>query len=432
MRALPTILYPNHDELSQAMFFDDSMAYGLPEGNAIFYSIRDGNWNDRSIWETVGNSGVNGLPSASDVVYVRHSVKVDAPSSIINVSIKHLFVSGILTADAATVSNAFNILGNIQCVGTIDFTGSNIVLNLFGTNNYIANFTKGSSSIVYSNVKDQPLMPVNYNIIQVLPFGVKYATGNLVADTIYIGVNAANNITDSVILDLGSNSLVAGSINISSKSSGGTRGQLKKSVPGGSVLITGSLFLGNSTSGTAIDFTGSNTDVELQGGISATNYTPNTLKSGTGLWKFTTNNQLWTCTTLSGGQGFTIDAPILISGAISLKLEGGNFYAALFKGIIDGDNAASTLINAKNYNPGTNYQATTQPMATGILDCSSFANVWKYNKAGNQEIKGTTYDTLELGGSGVKKLMGNVTVLTAYSLTGTATVDLNGYTLTTP
>ena len=69
-------------------------------------------------------------------------------------------------------------------------------------------------------------------------------------------------------------------------------------------------------------------------------------------------------------------------------------------------------------------------MQTGILDCSSFTNTFKYLRAGNQDIKGGTYSKLELGGSGVKKLMGDVTVVTAnYTLSGTATVDLNGHIL---
>jgi len=79
------------------------------------------------------------------------------------------------------------------------------------------------------------------------------------------------------------------------------------------------------------------------------------------------------------------------------------------------------------------YFLTVVPSHTHKL--SAAANIWRYDKAGNQDIKGTTYRTLEFGGSGVKTLLGNVVVNTtaggSWSITGTASINYNGFTITT-
>ena len=74
-------------------------------------------------------------------------------------------------------------------------------------------------------------------------------------------------------------------------------------------------------------------------------------------------------------------------------------------------------------------------MTTGVLQCNNGANTFKYNMAGDQDVTGGTYRTLEFGGSGVKTLQGNVVVNTtaggSWSITGTASINYNGYTITT-
>ena len=74
-------------------------------------------------------------------------------------------------------------------------------------------------------------------------------------------------------------------------------------------------------------------------------------------------------------------------------------------------------------------------MVTGQLQTNNAANTFKYNRAGVQDVKGGTYRTIEFGGSGVKTLLGNVIINTtaggSQSTTGSASVNLNGFTITT-
>ncbi len=73
-------------------------------------------------------------------------------------------------------------------------------------------------------------------------------------------------------------------------------------------------------------------------------------------------------------------------------------------------------------------------MLVGILQCDAAANTFKYNRAGNQDVLGGTYRTLEFGGSGVKTLLGdvfvNVTAGGSWSITGTASINYNGFSIT--
>lgn len=198
----------------------------------------------------------------------------------------------------------------------------------------------------------------------------------------------------------------------------------------GSMLFIGYLYIRGT-----IAFTG-NPTVELRGGI-LHGGSPNVVNMGTGIWTFTTNNQnIWS-------EGFSIvdyPATFIISGAITVTALNVTSTTYIFSGSINGNNAGSTLVNQMVTGfgggfVGIHYRGTTQPMDTGILDCNSAANVWFYDRSGNQDVKGTTYRILEFGGSGVKRLMGNVIVNTtaggSWSITGTATIDYNGFSITT-
>jgi len=167
-----------------------------------------------------------------------------------------------------------------------------------------------------------------------------------------------------------------------------------------------------------------NTYIEFRGGLTIGGYEIIIdALGGTSSLNFTTNNQTW-----ANNCSQQFDCPVNISGAITITHTGGN--GAILTGVLDGDNANSVFDN-RTTNTGLKYRNSTQPMATGILETNAATNTWKYDKAGNQDVKGGTYRTLNFGTSGVKKLQGNVTVPTAtYTVTGTATVDLNGYILT--
>lgn len=210
---------------------------------------------------------------------------------------------------------------------------------------------------------------------------------------------------------------------------------------GGPVTITGTLTGISTTAATFIGLltiTGTisltNSTFECRGGITGGSVSALILNYNI---EFTTNNQTIDGNTINLGSTFTFNGTILISGSISV-LAGTHlptFTAMYFKNSLNGNNPSATFINklsGSGTNKGLHYAGATQPMATGVLDCSTYANTFNYDLAGDQEVKGTTYSTLILAGSGVKKLMGNVVVTVSYQLTGTASIDLNGFTLTTP
>lgn len=195
---------------------------------------------------------------------------------------------------------------------------------------------------------------------------------------------------------------------------------------GGNTLIQGAVLLEGS-SGT-IDTNGF--ILECQAGIGGG------LISGSGSLLLTTNNQVFGT---AAGSNSSTSVNILISGAITVSTPSTNVVMTI-TGILNGNNAASKF---ENKNPAigyTAYQNAQEPMQTGLLECNTAANIWRYDRNGAQDIKGGTYRTLQFGGTGagnVKKLLGNVVINAtaggAWSIIGgsSATIDYNGFTITT-
>lgn len=196
---------------------------------------------------------------------------------------------------------------------------------------------------------------------------------------------------------------------------------------GGSVLFKGALqgVNGVSAAGGVVDFSVGNPLVECRGGIYFVNNGTDAIKTGTGTWTFTTNNQVIDWNAGSGG-AMIFSCNVLISGAIILSLN----RVVTFNQSVDGNNASSRLLVGTN-TPTITYNAATRPMVTGLLDTSTNLNTWIYGNS-NQDIKGNTYRNLTLNGGGTKTLQGNVSVQNTYTLTAPATLNNNGFTLTNP
>lgn len=165
---------------------------------------------------------------------------------------------------------------------------------------------------------------------------------------------------------------------------------------------------------------------ELKGGITSSSRPYLVISSGTLL--FTTNNQNFYVGTVNANMTIT-------AITVTTSYNNGENNIITMNGVLDGP---GTFVNGNSGAIATShfdYKNASQPMSLGTLNCDSIANIFKYNMAGNQDVKGTTYRTLEFGGSGVKRLMGNVVVNTtaggSWSITGTATIDYNGFTITT-
>ena len=196
----------------------------------------------------------------------------------------------------------------------------------------------------------------------------------------------------------------------------------------GSIQFRGLLTLINPVNINLINFSG-NPAIELQNGISYDNPFSPFPSLGSGGLTLTTNNQSISGIRASGTA--IINSNITISGAITVTAGSPTLYVDI-SGVLNGNNAGSTF---DNRSLSLSYTNTTAPMAIGVLTTNAAANTFKYNKAGNQDVKGGTYRTIEFGGSGIKTLLGNVVVNVTggggQSTTGTASVNLNGFTITT-
>lgn len=187
---------------------------------------------------------------------------------------------------------------------------------------------------------------------------------------------------------------------------------------GGNILFVGYFTMYGAQ---LIDFSG-NPSVEFRGGGTFETFLVAAHHVGTGVWLFSTNNQVI--------NGFNEPFPfnnVLIANDVEVSVQSAPI---AISGTLTGGNSNSKLINKG----GIVNKMASEMMPIGILDVNSNANSVVYNRSGNQDVKAGTYRTLEFGGSGVKKLLGNVVVNTtaggSWSITGSATIDYNGFTLT--
>lgn len=201
----------------------------------------------------------------------------------------------------------------------------------------------------------------------------------------------------------------------------------------GTITFTGKCYLGN-TFNVSIDFSVGNPDVTIGDDMTCLNFAYTSLKTGSGIWRFTKNNStVGAGLDVSMTTNIQLDADLRIAASTNI-----NFYINPLN-IVSGKRIKITnkingeAASAKMTLTGITqliYEGADCPMSTGDLDASSTDTLFNYARAGNQDVKGGTYGNLTFSGSGTKKLLGNVTVTGTYSLEGSASVDLNGYTLT--
>jgi len=327
---------------------------------------------------------------------------------------------GIINGDSA--NSKFVVVNNLILAGT------NITPMAIGIFDHLTNST---SNIWYISNVDQTLPYTTYNLLTIGGVGTKTLSGNTtINSTLYVQSTGDNTTKfECSTYDL----TVSGETRID--------GTFSKN-GAGNLLFIGSLIVCYTTNNqNAYLLLSGNPNVEFRNGfIQAPAYAffrDNSLNSGTGIWKFITNNQNFNLRSWNSIQN--INAKILISGTITVTFgnaTGLYFQNIIFNDTIDGDDILSKgLINTSSV---ITYNSAIQPMITGILDTSTNANTWVYGNS-NQDIKGgpTTLDkqvyrNLTLNGGGTKTLQGYVSVLNTYTLTSPAVVNNNGYTLTNP
>jgi len=376
--------------------------------------INTGNYD----WNGGWNSGTG------DWVFTTNNQSFIAPNGYAANSTCRFIVSGSITV-TYTGGNAHLFANKINGTtvsstwinqGTMNFTGTEITPMATGVFDYL---TSTNSQLSYLTAGTYNLPYTTYQSLRIDGTGARSLIGNTTINGNLLMYENTLRSLECSTFDLS----VLGATQIN--------GVIRKT-GAGNILFVGNVLFGGPGGGPGstgtFDFSG-NPNVEFRGGITAGTYgTYQFLNTGTGQWKFSINNQTFQFG--SAVNSFNITCTILIDGAITLSIVNRDSAVYFpFTNTINGNNANSKLLvlaSAVVY-----YNASTQPMATGILDTSTNLNTWIYG-SGSQDIKGGTYRNLTLSGGGTKTLQGNVSVQNTYTLTSPATLNLNGFTLTNP
>jgi len=361
----------------------------------IWYTIKDGNWSDPTIWMGNGKRKHN-VPQVGDDVYVNDNVTMDT-----NIHVNNLYISGTLKG-TSLLGVSITIDGDCQVTGSglidLSLQYNNLILN--GYNNIIppAGFVGGSySTVTYNAPNYQTLLNLPYNNLTTQN-GFKYQSCDIIIGGNF---NQQSNY-DCGVYDLTVNgSSTIGTVGYCSFYKTGT----------GNLLFVG-----------AVDFEGNvnlsgNPDIEFRNGFTIHTYS---LISGSGTVTFTTNSQTINCSAYLGG---TWNANIIIQGAITVTLIGGSAFQV--NNTINGTVSTSTFNNSGVLYLGYN----STPMSTGIFNHQyTSTSTLGYVFNGAYTLPYSTYSGLFIAGTGTKTLSANTTVGQAFSNNGY--LECNGFDLT--
>lgn len=409
--------------------FTNNANSGFPniQQREVFYSIRDGNWNDPTTWVTASGR-VGKFPSSTDDVYVRNVVTF--PNAIGSFSCNNLNIRGTLNCVPGTYGSLV-VYGNVNCTGSglINFpvTGGNIwYFYLLSNNNLIDKdkYIVGSSvATSYSGAIDQDVLDLNYTILHVASFsGTKYLRRDLTVDRLILdngggGQSSAN--------------LECGAFNLTVNGTSFIRGVALSKNNTGNLLFIGNVESRGITGPLgyrSLNLTG-NPDVEFRGGIGATTNSLS-IYSGTGTWRFTTNNQSFTGLNVGGGFTSPLDCPIIIANGITLTIAG-TVGGISFGNYVNGEGATSRLLmgSGASLNFATQVAAENS-MTTGLYDFTTNANTIYYsgNYSATIPSRFPTFHSLYVGGTGTKTFGINTTL--NGNLTSNGNLDCGIYNLT--
>ena len=413
--------------------FTNNADSGFPkiQQREVFYTIKDGNWNDITIWQTAsGRVGI--FPTANDDVYIRNVVTFNLS---VTLTINNLFVSNRLNFNVSNgyiaIINTFNVHPN----GLVDLTGAgaNTGIYLQSNNNFCNKncfipSTNSTSIIFYSSFFEQNILDLNYHNLTIgiigAISGTKYLTSNLsIAGNLFVGGILLGN---EIVLECGQYNLIVNGTTT-------TQGKLSKAAEGNL------LFIGNS--GGKFELTG-NPNVEFRGGLNIQNTIgASRLTLGNGIISFTTNNQT------INGTGRTTDTTlwyeiqnVVIGDGITLTNSANTL--AIFN-YINGSDSLSKLVNNGVTLVFPTQASAENSMTTGIDDFTTFVNTIQYGGNYSATIPSyfTNFHNLTISGTGTKTLgvnttlNGNLTLSTSGSLqcstfdltvTGTTTIGGGG------
>lgn len=393
LKSFPQPLYSKPVKMTDI----SSFAWFTQQTQEILYTVKNGNWNDPLVWQTV--SGRPGrVPIATDDVYIRHTIQTNLGLNAAY-TVNNFFVSatGYLQFTGSGGTATLNVNGNIQSVGTIDMLGGQFgVLILSGSNNSIqkSTFLTGTSTglVTYSGNK-QAILNLNYDRLAINGSNQYFVSDLSIKENLSIGSTVEIN---------GFNLTVNGTTVISGKLVASGAGSL---LFVGAVTLSGTLFLSG------------NPSIELRNGLTSSGGI-NSITSGTGTWSFTTNNQ-----TLSLSLPVNFLSPLLISGAITLNNVSTGSGSTEISNSLDGNNASSAFVNKGILNVNTQ----TVMMATaGTVNFTGFTNTVNYIYTGSGNIDKAAFTNLGISGGGTKTLTADTTASGTFILSS-ATLELSTF-----
>ena len=409
---------PLYDSGNSGVKLTNNADSGFPKPNIgeTFYSIKDGSWLNTNTWQTAsGRVGL--LPTINDDVYVRHTVGILWETTN-NITINNITVTevGKLTGGPSSGFN-FNVVGDFKYYGVYDSTATLSGLWAFyGLNNYI-DISKQTQKISVNYVRngDQPIMNANYSTINLNnSSGLKYTISDLIVDAVtYAGGSGA-----ALYVKNPYSFTCNGAFNCNYFYSDTENNLTFKGT-------TASLYMFFCTNNPTIEF--QNSVTLNQGNYAATGFilpfpygNQQSMYLGTGLVKFTTNNiSINNTGTIFYDNDFLIDNNIVVTTTVA------NANTVLLK-TINGSNAASQLIN-KGFISFYSV-ASLSSLTTGIWDFTTFANTIAFNGNYSGTIPSyfTTFNNLQISGTGTKTLGVNTTVNGNLLLQGVVSTSTSG------
>jgi hypothetical protein len=376
--------------------FTNNADSGFPkiQQREVFYSVKNGNWNDITIWQTAsGRVGI--FPTANDDVYIRHNI-----TGNISATINNLFITGSLSVNVL-INITFN---NIRCYGAL--INNNGTFRILGNENYIEKslYQPISGTIEYQG-NNQPILDLNYGNLILSSAGTKYLTQDLIVGGSFLLSSPATFDAYGYNITINGNTTISSTMNATGSGS--------------------YLFIGNVSFPTAgLNFVG-NPTMEFRGNLvfGSGTYTSNT---GAGNITFTTNNQSVT----SASNGLLFNNPISIASGLTLTFPSN--FTTTFNSTINGLGALSKLVNSG----GSNLVFTTQSgcenlMSTGIYDFTTSANTITFGGNYSATIPSyfTNFHNLTITGTGTKTLGVNTTLNGNLSISSGGILECSLYNL---
>lgn len=381
-----------------------------------------------------------GCPQPGDTVYINHSINFNPLNGgyIISSVLQDVFISphGSLSMVPVGNSNLLFIKGTLYCEGTLSMGGSSNLF-LLGAKNYITNFVKvdNTPNIAYVAFNDQDILDIPHPNLIIQGNGRKRATGNLVVGGNFsalrleaFGSGFGQLYGWGARLSLGDYDFTVNGTTLFNTQTG-----WEKTGPGNVLFIGLLTMVASGVPGAEMNLSG-NPNVECRGGMSIGGvqniyWGTDRWRSGTGTWRFTTNNQ----TVNHTGYGGSYDCFFEIASGITVTTTGGARWQ--INNDIEGVDGTSILDNR-----GYIGYAGVEAMQTGQLICNIASNTFEYN-GGNQNVKDITYWNLRVAGrpeapsssDGIKTAINNIVCLGTLFVTSTQTTntfELGSYNLT--